>query len=415
MSEIEVIVDGVPTVVEVIDTPTVVDVVDSPTVIEVEVPGPQGPAGPLPSGDILPGTLVDNGARFETTTAIRVGTTGGPYDLPDITVHGDRIEFHANAGYGVVRLQHPVVNPAGAFVIVRMPNMDGTIARLEDIEVTAGDLSVIQDAVDDLTQVVADNAAASVPTSALGVTVATLVGGVLPTAQIPAVAITEFLGSVANQAAMLALTGQKGDWAIRADTGSTWVITGNDPTQLTDWTPLSHPAAPVTTVNGQAGAVVLSYGDVGADPAGAAAAAQVAAAADATAKANAAAAASATAAQGAKADSALQPIVVGTPSSSAGVLTLDFAGKSRAVFAVSLTENITSIVHSNVPAGVYLEKEIHYTQASAGTYTVAQPASHKALGGSDTVVSTGVGKVTVQSSSSVDGGTTWRYAMQESA
>lgn len=113
-------------------------------------------------------------------------------------------------------------------------------------------------------------------------------------------------------------------------------------------------------------------------------------------------------------DASLQPIVVGAPSSVAGVLTLDFAGKSRAVFAVTLTENVTSVVHTNVPTGVFLEKEVHYTQGGAGTYTVAQPASHKALGGSDTAVATTVGKVTVQSAASVDGGTTWRYAMQES-
>ena len=113
-------------------------------------------------------------------------------------------------------------------------------------------------------------------------------------------------------------------------------------------------------------------------------------------------------------ESKYDPIVVATPSSSAGVLTLDFAGKSRAVFAVTLTENVTSVVHTNIPTGVFLEYEIHYTQGGAGGFTVAQPASHKALGGSDTVVSTTVGKVTVQSAASVDGGTTWRYAMQES-
>lgn len=104
-----------------------------------------------------------------------------------------------------------------------------------------------------------------------------------------------------------------------------------------------------------------------------------------------------------------------SPASVAGVLTLNFSGRRKAVFATTLTENITSIVLTNVPAGVPLELEIHYTQGGAGTYTVAQPASFKALGGSDTVVATTVGKVTVQSASSVDSGTTWRYAMQESA
>jgi hypothetical protein len=93
---------------------------------------------------------------------------------------------------------------------------------------------------------------------------ADLVGGVVPTSQIPSIAITEYLGSVANQTAMLALTGQKGDWCSRSDTGTTWVISGTNPAVLGDWTELSYPAAPVTSVNSQTGVVVLSYTDVGA-------------------------------------------------------------------------------------------------------------------------------------------------------
>lgn len=96
---------------------------------------------------------------------------------------------------------------------------------------------------------------------------ADLVGGVLATAQIPAIAITEYLGEVANQSAMLALVGQKGDWAIRTDSGKVWVITGSDPTLLADWTELEYPASPVTSVNSQTGTVVLSAADVGAQPA----------------------------------------------------------------------------------------------------------------------------------------------------
>lgn len=109
------------------------------------------------------------------------------------------------------------------------------------------------------------------------------------------------------------------------------------------------------------------------------------------------------------------PITVGTPSSSSGTLTLDFAGKSRAVFATTLTENVTTVTISNLPSSVYLEYEIHYAQDGTGSRTVAQPASHKALGGSDTAVASAANAVTVLSASSVDGGTTWRYAMQESA
>lgn len=116
-------------------------------------------------------------------------------------------------------------------------------------------------------------AAGAVMTSAIGVTVAAyshthadkadLVGGVIPTSQIPAIAISDFLGEVANQAAMLALTGQRGDWCVRTDSGNQWILSGDDASVLGNWVELSHPTAPVTSVNGQTGVVVLGKGDVG--------------------------------------------------------------------------------------------------------------------------------------------------------
>lgn len=93
--------------------------------------------------------------------------------------------------------------------------------------------------------------------------VATLdAGGKLPTSQLPNLAITDYLGSVASQAAMLALSGQKGDWAIRSDTGAVWIITGSDPSVIGGWTQVSYPAAPVTSVAGKTGTVTLVVGDV---------------------------------------------------------------------------------------------------------------------------------------------------------
>jgi len=59
---------------------------------------------------------------------------------------------------------------------------------------------------------------------------ADLVGGVIPTAQIPAIAITEYLGSVASQVSMLALDGDRGDWCLRSDLGTTWVLADDDST-----------------------------------------------------------------------------------------------------------------------------------------------------------------------------------------
>ena len=89
----------------------------------------------------------------------------------------------------------------------------------------------------------------------------------LTASQVPNIAIVEYLGTVNSQAAMLALTGQQGDWCIRSDLGTTWVITGSNPAVIGSWTQLSYPTAPVTSVNTQTGAVSLSYSDVGAAPA----------------------------------------------------------------------------------------------------------------------------------------------------
>jgi hypothetical protein len=84
-----------------------------------------------------------------------------------------------------------------------------------------------------------------------GTDVASLVGGKIPSAQIPDIAISDYLGSVASQVLMLALSGQKGDWCTRSDLGTNWIITGDDPTLLAGWTQSSYPTAPVISVNGE--------------------------------------------------------------------------------------------------------------------------------------------------------------------
>ena len=95
-------------------------------------------------------------------------------------------------------------------------------------------------------------------------TKADLVGGTVPTSQLPALAITTFLGTVANQTAMLALSGQRGDFAIRSDTSTTFVLTSDGGSNLSDWQELETPTIPIASVNGQTGTVVLGPSDVGA-------------------------------------------------------------------------------------------------------------------------------------------------------
>lgn len=97
--------------------------------------------------------------------------------------------------------------------------------------------------------------------------------GLVPTSQLPSVVVSDFLGVVGSQVAMLALRGEKGDWCNRSDEGKTYIIITGDGALITDWQVLVYPTAPVISVNGQTAVVVLGYGDVGADAAGTAAAA----------------------------------------------------------------------------------------------------------------------------------------------
>lgn len=109
-------------------------------------------------------------------------------------------------------------------------------------------------------------------------------------------------------------------------------------------------------------------------------------------------------------------VSVNAPSNSSGTVTLDFDGKSRYIGAITLSANVSTLAFSNLPgAGKYAEYELHIKQDATGSRTFAIPSSHKALGGSDTSIASAANAVTVLTASSVDNGTTWRYAMQESA
>jgi hypothetical protein len=88
-------------------------------------------------------------------------------------------------------------------------------------------------------------------------------GGLVPVAQLPPIALSEYLGSVASQAAMLALTGQRGDWCIRTDTGTTWVLKAEPSSLLASWQKLETPTDAVLSVAGKTGTVTLVKADVG--------------------------------------------------------------------------------------------------------------------------------------------------------
>lgn len=100
-------------------------------------------------------------------------------------------------------------------------------------------------------------------------TKADLVDGRIPTAQIPGIALTK-PRQVTSRAAMLALDAQEGDVAVITagpDKGS-YMLGDGPKNAFSSWIELATSQdAPVASVNGQTGTVVLAPGDVGAAPA----------------------------------------------------------------------------------------------------------------------------------------------------
>jgi hypothetical protein len=86
--------------------------------------------------------------------------------------------------------------------------------------------------------------------------------GTVSTAQLPPLAINDVFAPVADQTAMLALTAQRGDMAIRADNGRTYVLSSDSPATLADWKEVMA-AGQVQSVAGKTGLVTLVKADVG--------------------------------------------------------------------------------------------------------------------------------------------------------
>src|SRR4051794_16822841 len=88
-------------------------------------------------------------------------------------------------------------------------------------------------------------------------------GAKIPTSQLPALAITDTF-VVACQAAMLALTAEVGDVAVRTDLGKSFILRVAGAATLSNWQELLTPTDAVLSVNGQTGAVNLTASGLGA-------------------------------------------------------------------------------------------------------------------------------------------------------
>lgn len=86
--------------------------------------------------------------------------------------------------------------------------------------------------------------------------------GLIPTEQLPPITITETY-VVNTQAAMLALSAQVGDVAIRTDLSKSFILQNEPASTLANWQELLTPTDAVQSVAGKTGVVVLTKSDVG--------------------------------------------------------------------------------------------------------------------------------------------------------
>lgn len=101
--------------------------------------------------------------------------------------------------------------------------------------------------------------------TAAGNVVAVGSDGKIPSDLLPALAITDTF-VVDSETAMLALSVQRGDVAIRTDLGKSFILKATPATQLANWQEILTPESPVQSVNGKTGAVTLTASNVGAEP-----------------------------------------------------------------------------------------------------------------------------------------------------
>lgn len=85
--------------------------------------------------------------------------------------------------------------------------------------------------------------------------------GKLNTSVLPALALTDTF-TAASQAAMLALSAQQGDVAVRTDLSKTFILANNSPSTLASWVELKTPDCKVLSVNNKTGALILTTSDI---------------------------------------------------------------------------------------------------------------------------------------------------------
>jgi hypothetical protein len=224
--------------------------------------------GAVTSAKILDGTIVN--ADVSATAAIAktkldLGGTITSADLVDGTIVN--ADINASAGIALSKLavdplaraNHTGTQAASTIsdfdTQVRTSRLDQMAAPTASVALNAQKITGLQDPTS-----AQDAVTLNYITTQKGVAngIAELDGsGLVPTHHLPALAITT-TQVVSTQSAMLALTAQVGDVAVRTDVNKSFILTATPATTLGNWQELLTPTDSVLSVDGSTGAVTLS-------------------------------------------------------------------------------------------------------------------------------------------------------------
>lgn len=227
-------------------------------------------------GKIDKATLADEAIKLQTARTIKFsGAVVANSKTFDGSGDVEYVLVLANSGVSVGTYTKVTVNAKG--IITSATQLTAadipalTLSKISDAGTAAGNVPVLDTN--------AKIAVALIPSltlskisdagTAAGKNVGTAAGNVpvlgsdgkLDESLLPAIAITETF-VVDSQAAMLALSAQRGDVAVRTDENKSYILNADNPTVLANWVWLRTPDCKVLSVNSKTGAVVLTTSDI---------------------------------------------------------------------------------------------------------------------------------------------------------
>jgi hypothetical protein len=223
--------------------------------------------GAVTSAKILDGTIVNADISDDAAiakTKLNLGGTITSADLVDGTIVAADIADGAITAAKFSVDPYARANHTGTQTASTISDFNTAVRtnRLDQMAAPTASVSMNTQKITGLGLAVSDGDAVSVDwiNSQKGVAngIAELDGtGKIPTHHLPALAIAETF-VVSSQAAMLALTAQTGDIAVRTDVNKSFILTTTPASTLANWQELLTPTDSVLSVDGNTGAVSLS-------------------------------------------------------------------------------------------------------------------------------------------------------------